>query len=76
MMKFFIAPVLFIAACYVFVLTSGKSDVAVAVNAPTQPLSGSISTLYTVPSASEITWQPSFDAKPNAIQDLSLDTDK
>ena len=75
-MKFFIVPVLVIATCSVFFLASGKGNIAVAANAPTQPLSGSVSTMYAVPAASDIAWQPSFDANPDAIHDLSLHTEK
>ena len=75
-MKFFIAPVLVVAACYVFLLASGKGDVAVAADAPTQIFPGPLSKVYPVPAASEISWQPSFDANPDAIHDLSLHADK
>lgn len=76
MMKFFIAPVLVVATCTIALLAFGKSEVAVVANASDQLVSSPISQVYAVTAASEVSWQPSFDANPNAIHDMSLHTDK
>lgn len=73
MVKFFIATsfiMLIVATLFTLLLVSGKNDVATTSNTP-KIMSGPA-----VPLASEIVWKASFDANPDAVQDLSLSRDK